>query len=106
MLHGVGRKFLKGHGEGQGNARRQAGGGAMDVNTVFASTTVGLNCLRNDLRKIGRFPILSREHVVSESQRTKAVLDCDLGVFPSWSIAKRLERNRLHRRESILHSVV
>ena len=62
----------------------------MDVNTVFASTTVGLNCLGNDLRKIGGFPILSREHVVSESQRTKAVLDGDLGVFRGWSIAKRL----------------
>ena len=62
----------------------------MDVNTVFASTTVGLNCLGNDLRKIGGFPILSREHVVSESQRTKAVLDGDLGVFRGWIIAKRL----------------
>jgi hypothetical protein len=93
MLHGVGRKFLKGHGEGQGHARRQAGGRAVDVNTVFASTAVGLNCLGNNLRKIGGFPILSREHVVSESQRTKAVLDSDLGVFRGWRIAKRLERN-------------
>ena len=79
MLYGVGHKFLKGHSEGQCHVSERK---TREVNTVFASTAVGLNCLGNDFfPKIGGFPVLPREHVVSESQRAEAVLDAGPGLF-------------------------
>jgi hypothetical protein len=73
VLDGVGRKFLKRHGHGQRHAWRQAGRRAADVDTVFASAAVGLDCLGHDLGEIGGLPVLSGEHIVSVSEGAKPI---------------------------------
>ena len=101
----IGGKFVQRHGDRQRMLGGKAHPRSVDLETVEMAVAIRRDRLGDDLVEIGALPALLGEDVVGARQRQQPGLE-HLAAAAVGPAAKRLDRDRLHRRQCVLDAVI